>query len=312
MANIVFKLSDKDITTLMSRITFDTENLPQGMKARAKYQNTTVNIYQSGKVMFQGNHAEAVSKELLPQHSQLNTNKTKKKNMANSSLEQTLRYDQFNCIGSDEAGSGDYFGPLTVCAAFVTKEHVPILKTLGVDDSKKLTDTKIVELAEQLVAFIPHSLLTLHNDKYNIQQAKGWTQVKMKAVLHNEAIKNVLEKIDSSQLDYIVIDQFAKREVYSHYALSDIPLPKKTKFETKGESKSLAIAVASIISRYAFITYMDQISKYINMTIPKGAGAKVDVIAAKIIKKYGLSRLDTISKKHFKNREKAQKILKPL
>ena len=312
MANIVFKLSDKDITTLMSRITFDTENLPQGMKARAKYQNTTVNIYQSGKVMFQGNHAEAVSKELLPQHSQLNTNKTKKKNMANSFLEQTLMYDQFNCIGSDEAGSGDYFGPLTVCAAFVTKEHVPILKTLGVDDSKKLTDTKIVELAEQLVAFIPHSLLTLHNDKYNIQQAKGWTQVKMKAVLHNEAIKNVLEKIDSSQLDYIVIDQFAKREVYNHYALSDIPLPKKTKFETKGESKSLAIAVASIISRYAFITYMDQISKYINMTIPKGAGAKVDVIAAKIIKKYGLSRLDTISKKHFKNREKAQKILKPL
>lgn len=74
-----FKLSDKDITTLMSRISFDTENLPQGMKARAKYQNTTVNIYQSGKVMFQGNHAEAVSQELLPQHSQLNTNKTKKK-----------------------------------------------------------------------------------------------------------------------------------------------------------------------------------------------------------------------------------------
>ncbi|SCU43693.1 ribonuclease HIII [Staphylococcus aureus] len=312
MANIVFKLSDKDITTLMSRISFDTENLPQGMKARAKYQNTTVNIYQSGKVMFQGNHAEAVSEELLPQHSQLNTNKTKKKNMANSFLEQTLMYDQFNCIGSDEAGSGDYFGPLTVCAAFVTKEHVPILKTLGVDDSKKLTDTKIVELAEQLVTFIPHSLLTLHNEKYNIQQAKGWTQVKMKAVLHNEAIKNVLKKIDSSQLDYIVIDQFAKREVYSHYALSDISLPKKTKFETKGESKSLAIAVASIISRYAFVTYMDKISKNINMTIPKGAGAKVDVIAAKIIKKYGLSRLDTISKKHFKNREKAQKILKPL
>ncbi len=203
MANIVFKLSDKDITTLMSRISFDTENLPQGMKARAKYQNTTVNIYQSGKVMFQGNHAEAVSQELLPQHSQLNTNKTKKKNMANSFLEQSLMYDQFNCIGSDEAGSGDYFGPLTVCAAFVTKEHVLILKTLGVDDSKKLTDTKIVELAEQLVTFIPHSLLTLHNEKYNIQQAKGWTQVKMKAVLHNEAIKNVLEKL--IRLNWIIL-----------------------------------------------------------------------------------------------------------
>jgi len=36
----------------------------------------------------------------------------------------------------------------------------------------------------------------------------------MKAVLHNEAIKNVLQKIEQDQLDYIVIDQFAKREVY--------------------------------------------------------------------------------------------------
>lgn len=54
----------------------------------------------------------------------------------------------------------------------------------------------------------------------------------MKAVLHNEAIKMYL-KIDSSQLDYIVIDQFAKREVYSHYALSDIPLQKKQNLKQK-------------------------------------------------------------------------------
>ncbi|KAA3422979.1 hypothetical protein F1713_12065, partial [Streptococcus pneumoniae] len=33
---------------------------------------------------------------------------------------------------------------------FVSKEHIDILRTLGVDDSKKLTDTKIIELAEQL------------------------------------------------------------------------------------------------------------------------------------------------------------------
>ena len=45
-------------------------------------------------------------------------------------------------------------------------------------------------------------------------------------------------KIEQDQLDYIVIDQFAKREVYQHYALSALPFPDKTKFETKGESKS--------------------------------------------------------------------------
>ncbi|MBO1198598.1 ribonuclease HIII [Staphylococcus simiae] len=303
MTNIVHKLSTKEVSILMAQLDFETTNLPQGMKARTKYQQTTINIYHSGKVMFQGNQADKVAHQLLPQHSNqnnLSTGSDKKTAQHN-----TIKYNQFNCIGSDEAGSGDYFGPLTVCAAYVSKENIAILKTLGVDDSKKLTDKTIVELAEQLITFIPHSLLTLHNDKYNIQQAKGWTQVKMKAVLHNEAIKNVLAKINDTTLDYIVIDQFAKREVYNHYALSETPFPDKTQFETKGESKSLAIAAASIISRYAFVKYMDQISQQIHMEIPKGASNKVDLTAAKIINKYGLNRLDHISKKHFKNRDKA-------
>lgn len=308
MTNIVHKLSPKEVSTLMSQIDFDTTNLPQGMKARTKWQQTTINIYNSGKVMFQGNQAEKVARQLLPQHINSN-NKQSSGNKQITEQQTTIKYNHFNCIGSDEAGSGDYFGPLTVCAAYVSTENIAILKTLGVDDSKKLTDTKIVELAEQLITFIPHSLLTLHNDKYNIQQAKGWTQVKMKAVLHNEAIKNVLAKIDKHTVDYIVIDQFAKREVYNHYALSETPLPQKTQFETKGESKSLAIAAASIISRYAFVKYMDQISQQIQMEIPKGASNKVDLMAAKIIEKYGINQLDHISKKHFKNREKAQALI---
>ena len=133
----------------------------------------------------------------------------------------------------------------------------------------------------------------------------GWSQVKMKAVLHNEAIKNVTQKIENEDLDFIVIDQFAKREVYQHYALSELPFPKKTKFETKGESKSLAIAAASIISRYAFVKHMDHITRQIKMDVPKGASNKVDLFAAKVIQKYGIGQLDAISKKHFKNRDKA-------
>ncbi|MCQ9904254.1 ribonuclease HIII, partial [Staphylococcus aureus] len=156
-----------------------------------------------------------------------------------------------------------------------------------------------------LITFIPHSLLTLDNPKYNDRQAIGWSQVKMKAVLHNEAIKNVTQKINCNALNYIVIDQFAVRGVYQRYALSSLPYPEKTKFETKGESKSLAIAAASIISRYAFVKHMDHISHKMKQVIPKGASNKVDLIAAQIIDKHGIETLDMISKKHFKNREKA-------
>lgn len=300
MTNVVHKLTHQDIQLLMSKIQFNTNQLPQGMKAKIKYKNTSISIYNSNKVMFQGNDAEVIAAQLLPHIAQQQKSPSKP-----TSSKQTIQYNKYQCIGSDEAGSGDYFGPLTVCAAYVSKQNVQVLKTLGVDDSKKLTDPKIIELAEQLVTFIPHSLLTMHNEKYNEKQKAGWSQVKMKAVLHNEAIKNVTQKINTDELDYIVIDQFAEAGVYKRYALTDLPLSNKTKFETKGESKSIAIAAASIISRYAFVKNMDSISQSTRTEIPKGASNKVDLAAARIIERKGIDYLDSITKKHFANRTKA-------
>lgn len=308
MTNVVLKLTNQEIQQLMSKIQFDTSNVSQGMKGKTKYKSTSISIYNSNKVMFQGKDADNIASQLLPntaKPAQSKTNSVKK----TSSTNKTIRYNNYQCIGSDEAGSGDYFGPLTVCAAYVSKKNVQVLKTLGVDDSKKLTDAKIVELAEQLVTFIPHSLLTMHNEKYNEKQKSGWSQVKMKAVLHNEAIKNVTQKIDTDALDYIVIDQFAEVGVYKRYALTDLPFSTKTKFETKGESKSIAIAAASIISRYAFVKNMDSLSRSAKTEIPKGASNKVDLAAAKIIDRKGIDYLDSITKKHFANRAKAEKLV---
>lgn len=304
MSNVVHKLTKQQIDQLMSKISFDTTNVSQGMKAKTKYKNTSISVYNSDKVMFQGKDAESIASQLLP-----NVVPAKKNSGKSTNSQQTIQYNRYNCIGSDEAGSGDYFGPLTVCAAYVSKKNVQILKTLGVDDSKRLTDAKIVELAEQLVTFIPHSLLTMNNDKYNEKQKAGWSQVKMKAVLHNEAIKNVTQKIDTEALDYIVIDQFAESGVYKRYALSELPFSSKTKFETKGESKSIAIAAASIISRYAFVKHMDNLSRSAKMEIPKGASNKVDLTAAKLIERKGIAYLDSISKKHFANRQKAENLV---
>ncbi|MDW8799091.1 ribonuclease HIII [Staphylococcus pseudoxylosus] len=304
MSNVVHKLTKQQIDQLMSKISFDTTNVSQGMKAKTKYKNTSISVYNSNKVMFQGKDAESIASQLLP-----NVVPAKKNSGKSTNSQQTIQYNRYNCIGSDEAGSGDYFGPLTVCAAYVSKKNVQILKTLGVDDSKRLTDAKIVELAEQLVTFIPHSLLTMNNDKYNEKQKAGWSQVKMKAVLHNEAIKNVTQKIDTEALDYIVIDQFAESGVYKRYALSELPFSSKTKFETKGESKSIAIAAASIISRYAFVKHMDNLSRSAKMEIPKGASNKVDLTAAKLIERKGIAYLDSISKKHFANRQKAENLV---
>lgn len=302
MSSNVYQLDEKSASKIISLLPESDSNLLAGSKYRKKIEGHTVTIYNSNKFMVQGSTSETLAIKLLGNAGiKLAGSSESKKKVAGK----TIIYDSFNCIGSDEAGSGDFFGPMTVVASYVSKKNAEILKVLGVMDSKNLKDDKIIALAEQIIPIIPHSLLVLDNPKYNERKAIGWSQVKMKAVLHNQAITNVLKKIDGAPLDYIVIDQFAVQGVYENYALTAIPEREKTRFETKGESKSIAIAASSIIARYAFVKYYDQIIRETGIHITKGAGAKVDLEAAKIIERKGVAYLDSITKKDFKNREKA-------
>ena len=70
-------------------------------------------------------------------------------------------------IGSDEVGTGDYFGPIVVCSAYVKKEDIPFLEELGVKDSKKLDDNKIMEIVPLIIKKIPYSSIILTNKEYN-------------------------------------------------------------------------------------------------------------------------------------------------
>ena len=54
---------------------------------------------------------------------------------------------------------------------------------------------------------------------------------------------------------------------------------------------------------------MDKMSQQLNATVPKGASKKVDLFAAKLIERHGVSFLDHLSKKHFANRNKAQQLV---
>ncbi|WP_375713134.1 ribonuclease HIII [Mammaliicoccus sciuri] len=297
MANIVKTIDSNTINQLIKQHNMETKNLPTGTLARKKIKSTQVQIYRSKKIMFQGKDAEQVASEVLKQNITSSPSKA-------TPVTKKYEFDIHNTIGSDEAGSGDYFGPLTVCAAYVSKQNAKILKEIGVMDSKSLTDPKIVELAEQIIQICPHSLIVLDNPNYNTKQSEGWSQVKMKAVLHNQAIKNVISRIDEQELEQIVIDQFVQASTYERYIIGQMPRKDITHFETKGESKSIAIAAASIIARYAFVKHMDQLAKSLNVIIPKGASNKVDLEAAKIVQKYDMQQLDKITKTHFKNRDK--------
>ena len=243
-------------------------------------ENCVITCYESGKTVFQGKDANVYASAF---------NKPKDTN------------EQIPQAGSDEVGTGDYFGPVCVCATAVDHQHVDILKKLGVKDSKAINDEMIQEIAPKLIEELPHSLLIVDNKKYNSIH-KIYNMNEIKAILHNQAYVNLSKKIKLP--DFKVVDQFAREDLYYHYLRNEPTVISGIHFETKAENKYLAVASASIIARYAFIRSMDALSQQYHRTFEKGAGAAVDQFAKQFVKQYGFDELKNVAKLHFKNTEK--------
>lgn len=287
------------------------DKTPPGAVFSAKANGCTITAYNSGKVLFQGGNAEAeASKWGAQAQPQTKSSKSPTKKPQTTGYQPPENISSLSIIGSDEVGTGDFFGPITVVAAYVKKEQIPLLQELGVRDSKHLKDPQISAIAKNLIKTIPYSLLVLHNEKYNELQQKGMSQGKMKALLHNQAINHLLRKIAPEKPDGLLIDQFVDPLIYFKHLQGKKVEKENIYFSTKAEGVHLAVAAASIIARHSFVKEFERLSEKAGAVIPKGAGSQVDIAAAKIIQKRGSEFLSTITKKHFANTEKAMKLAK--
>lgn len=315
MASIVIKLDNKIIAKMKEHYkTYLSAKTPPHAVFAAKKNNITITAYNSGKVMFQGNHAENESTIWESKTSNEPLKEKKKNPFAKPATAHDFlppaEINTMNFIGSDEAGTGDFFGPVTVAAAYVTPADIPWLKSLGVADSKKLTDKQILKMSEEIIASIPFALVTLNNPKYNEIQANGMTQGKMKAMLHEHAIGHLLRKLGDTKPDGILVDQFCEPSVYFRHTKTTGNREVPIYFRTKAESFSVAVATASIICRTAYVKHMDLISEAFGEEVPKGAGSKVDIFAAKKISENGLDAIMPYIKFHFANTDKSLKLAK--
>lgn len=309
MPQKVYALSQSVIEKMKQSYVGNLQPTPQGALFRAKTANAVITAYKSGKVMFQGSAPEIEAEKWTEGTTQESVKSAKSKTRNTYSPPESLFTSSH--IGSDEAGTGDYFGPITVAAVFVKKDQIELLKELGVRDSKNLSDISIRKIAREILHLdMPYSLMVLRNEKYNRLQKRGWSQGKMKAMLHHHAIDNLLQNTDKTQVDGILIDQFCEPEIYKKHIASEQQAPAdKTYFMTKAESYSIAVAAGSIIARASFLNEMDKLSAKTGFTLPKGASAKVDQTAARLIKSKGSETLNKCAKIHFANTKKTQKYL---
>lgn len=260
---------------------------------QAQDGDTVVTMYESGKIMFQGTTADVDSSMWLEMDGQSKQNNPEVK-------EKEKKYYYCSSIGSDEVGTGDYFGPIVVTASYVKKEDIEFLENLGIKDSKKLTDEKILEIAPKVAKKISYKSIILTNQEYNEKHASDNNMNKIKSIMHNKVLYQMVQTI-KEPYDYIIVDEFAKENRYYDYIKESTEIQRGITFMTKAEDKNLAVACSSVISRYIFLKEFDKLSDNLHIPLPKGAGPQVDSIGEEVIQKYGNDKLKEVAKLNFAN-----------
>ena len=263
---------------------------------QAQEEDTVITMYESGKVMFQG-----VSADVDASMWGVALENTKEKKEEKKKINQ--KYYACNSVGSDEVGTGDYFGPIVVTACFVKKEDLPYLEELGIGDSKKIDDQKILEIAPKIAKKIKYKSVILSNKEYNEKYNKDTNMNKIKAILHNRVLYQLITE-EKPKYDYIIVDEFARENRYYEYLKDQKVIQRGITFLTKAEDINPAVACASIISRYLFLKEFDKLCDEIHIPLPKGAGSDVDTIGEEVVDKYGEDKLKDIAKVNFKNTDR--------
>ena len=291
MASITLTPSEKEIQAFVQK--YEQALTPSKnpyIRYFFKLPQASVSIYTSGKVLLQGEAAERYASFFGYQ------------------VRPVASGQNFPMIGTDEVGNGSYFGGLAVVASFVTPDQHDFLQKLGVGDSKTLTDQKIRQIAPILKEKIQHQALLLSPTKYNEVIGERYNAVSVKVALHNQAIFLLLQK--GVKPEKIVIDAFTSAQNYEKYLKNEANhFSNPVSLEEKAEGKYLAVAVSSIIARDLFLENLENLGRELGYQLPSGAGATSDKVASQILQAYGMQGLNFCAKLHFKNTEKAKKLL---
>ena len=296
MANVVLKVSENTRKKMIKYY----EDKKRDKKIpyvvfQAQDLDTVITMYESGKVMFQG-----VSADIDANMWREIDGQSKKKE------ENTKDYEKYyysSSIGSDEVGTGDYFGPIVVTSTYVSKNDIDFVESLGIKDSKKIDDNKILNIAPKLITKIKYKSLIMNNNEYNEKYRNDYNINKIKAIMHNKVLWQMVSE-ENNNYDYIIVDEFARENRYYEYLKGNPNIQKNITFMTKAEDKNLAVACASVISRYIFLKEFDKISDTLHIPLPKGAGKDVDIVGKEIVQKFGKEKLKEIAKLNFKNTER--------
>lgn len=256
---------------------------------RAKNSSFQAILYSSGKLLIQGSDISSIAAEI---NNIIGINNTVQ-NKAEENLLIDTNGEKY--IGTDESGKGDFFGPLVIAAVQSDGVNSQKFLDLGIKDSKKLDDNRILKMAGFIKANAIHSVVVINPQKYNELYSKFNNLNKLLAWGHARAIENVLEK---SPCKYALADKFGDESLIKNALMTkgkNIELKQSVRAEA-----DIIVAAASVLARAEFVKRMQELSNRYEINFAKGASSLVKEQAKDFIKKYSYERLNEAAKMHFK------------
>ena len=214
-------------------------------KFRISFASESIIAYTSGKIVSSGPRAEAAVQTAVLSLSP-----------ESSSVEMT--------IGSDEAGKGEWLGPMVIAAVALTPKQSRMLQSLGVMDSKDVPLERLSELAAEIESSCTSRNILLispktFNERFDQLKEEGKNLNDLLAWGHSKSISEVYNEITSDTPIRVVVDEFAR--VKTEQRLSRvIPLEEIELIQRPRAEDEIAVAAASILARESRETWIDRFS----------------------------------------------------
>jgi ribonuclease HIII len=201
-------------------------------------------------------------------------------------------------IGTDEAGKGDYFGPLVVAGIHVDERTASQLLAAGVRDSKLLSDNSILSLAEEVKTICQGQghIVTYRPELYNQLYKENPNLKFLLARAHALVIAHLQKRVGST---LALVDQFGNASLVPT-RLQEMGCQIHLEQRPRAED-DIAVAAASIVARAEFVQHITELSKQFGIVFPKGASnPEIVTVGREIVARAGRKALGKVAKLHFK------------
>ena len=258
-------------------------------------EKSDLNVYRTGKVSVGGKPSGL--KNLLESWRLARKGAGGKAGVASGTSRPTV--DPTPRLGIDEAGKGDYFGPLVVAGVRISGEEAARkLREIGVRDSKDLSDAQSIRLASLIPDCVGPDNIRVVSPTLEEYEARRLKAGNVNRLL-GEIDVEILSKL-KGEVELVVVDEFAKAA--RSYIEPHVPAGVRLEVRVRAEDDA-AVAAASILARARYLEELGKLSRKVGFVFPKGS-THVLAAAHRVVRERGEEGLAEVAKKHFSITEK--------